>query len=256
MPSRDGKEEARDRGAALRARAQGRRRLLGDGPRARLVRGLRAAARADPRTSSPRTSLRTPSTCSSATSSSPGRASAPASASSTWATIYGVNAEQLPGNVQYIGPRPPAPPAGDPGARQDLLLRLAHRARLRRAGAGQARGRVDAKPGRAVAVESVPLTAGRRLRDVSGTLAELQRLAAEVGDDFLRVTVKAEAPTPGSPTRCASCCRTRSRSRSTTPAQPTPAEAAATGATAPWSPPSSSPVLPGEERHRARAKTC
>ena len=32
---------------------------------------------------------------------------------------------------------------------------------------------------------------------MSGTLAELQRLATEAGPDFLRVTVKAEAPTPG-----------------------------------------------------------
>jgi exonuclease SbcD len=32
---------------------------------------------------------------------------------------------------------------------------------------------------------------------VAGTLAELQRLASEVGSDFLRVTVKAEGPTPG-----------------------------------------------------------
>ena len=38
------------------------------------------------------------------------------------------------------GPRPPPSAAGAPGAGQDLLLRLPHRARLRRARAGQARG--------------------------------------------------------------------------------------------------------------------
>jgi hypothetical protein len=32
---------------------------------------------------------------------------------------------------------------------------------------------------------------------VAGTLAELQRLASEVGTDFLRVSVRAEGPTPG-----------------------------------------------------------
>ena len=71
---------------------------------------------------------------------------------------------------------------------------------------------VEAKPGRAAAVESVPLTAGRRLRDVAGTLGELHRLAPEVGDDFLRVEVQADgADARASPSRCGSCCRTPSR---------------------------------------------
>ena len=39
-------------------------------------------------------------------------------------------------------PRAPAPPAGDPGPREDALLRLARRAGLRRAGAGQERRRL------------------------------------------------------------------------------------------------------------------
>jgi hypothetical protein len=43
----------------------------------------------------------------------------------------------------------------------------------------------------------VPVTAGRRLRDVAGTFEELQDLAARVGDDFLRVTVKVDGPLPG-----------------------------------------------------------
>ncbi len=46
----------------------------------------------------------------------------------------------------------------------------------------------EAKPGRPVAVESVPITAGRRLRDVAGTLDELRAQADELGDAFLRVT--------------------------------------------------------------------
>ena len=56
---------------------------------------------------------------------------------------------------------------------------------------------VDAQPGRTAHVESIPLGAGRRLRDIEGTLAQLQTLAGEVGDAFLRVRVKAEGPVPG-----------------------------------------------------------
>jgi hypothetical protein len=54
----------------------------------------------------------------------------------------------------------------------------------------------EAKPGRPASVESVPVTAGRRLRDVAGSLEELERQAEDLGDAFLRVTVKAEAPSP------------------------------------------------------------
>jgi exonuclease SbcD len=56
---------------------------------------------------------------------------------------------------------------------------------------------VEAAPGKAASIESVPLTAGRRLRDVSGTFEELQGLADGLGDAFLRVKVKTPAPVPG-----------------------------------------------------------
>jgi exonuclease SbcD len=56
---------------------------------------------------------------------------------------------------------------------------------------------IEAQAGRPASVESVPLSAGRRLRDVTGTLDELRALQDGVGDDFLRVTVKAEGPVPG-----------------------------------------------------------
>ena len=55
---------------------------------------------------------------------------------------------------------------------------------------------VEAEPGRPARVEAVPLSAGRRLRTVRGTLAELAALAGGVGDDHLRVVVR-EAPRPG-----------------------------------------------------------
>lgn len=55
---------------------------------------------------------------------------------------------------------------------------------------------VDARPGAPAAVRVVPLTAGRRLRTIEGSLAELEPLAGTTGDDFLRVVVR-ERPRPG-----------------------------------------------------------
>jgi exonuclease SbcD len=111
--------------------------------------------------------------------------------------IYGVNAEQLPGNVQYVAlghlhrPQELLAPAKTCYSGSLIELDFGEREQDKRVVL------IDAKPGRAVRLESAPLSAGRRLRDVSGTLGELRSLAPEVGADFLRVTVKAEAPTPG-----------------------------------------------------------
>jgi DNA repair protein SbcD/Mre11 len=111
--------------------------------------------------------------------------------------IYGVNAEQLPGNVQYVAlghlhrPQELLAPAKTCYSGSLIELDFGEREQDKRVVL------IDAKPGRAVTLESAPLSAGRRLRDVVGTLAELQGLTSEVGTDFLRVTVKAEAPTPG-----------------------------------------------------------
>ncbi len=55
---------------------------------------------------------------------------------------------------------------------------------------------VDAEPGKPATVELVPLHSGRRLRRIKASLAELERRAPELGDDFLRVEVDA-APSPG-----------------------------------------------------------
>jgi len=112
-------------------------------------------------------------------------------------TIYGVNPQQLPASVQYIGlghlHRPQEIPAPSKTLYAGSLIELDF-------GEREQDKRVvvlDVKPGRAASVESVPITAGRRLRDVGGSLEELARTADEVGDDFLRVTVKAPGPVPG-----------------------------------------------------------
>jgi exonuclease SbcD len=56
---------------------------------------------------------------------------------------------------------------------------------------------VDLTPGLPAQVAEVPICAGRRLRDVAGTMEELSRRKQGLGSDFLRVTLKAEAPHPG-----------------------------------------------------------
>jgi exonuclease SbcD len=109
--------------------------------------------------------------------------------------IYGVNAQQIPGNLQYVGlghlhrPQEIAAPSRTFYAGSLIELDFGEREQDKRALV------VEARPGRPATVESVPITAGRRLRDVAGTLDELRAL--DTGDDYLRVTVKAESPVPG-----------------------------------------------------------
>jgi exonuclease SbcD len=48
---------------------------------------------------------------------------------------------------------------------------------------------VEAAPGTPATVTDIPITAGRRLRTLRGTVPELEALAGTVGEDFLRVWV-------------------------------------------------------------------
>ncbi len=52
---------------------------------------------------------------------------------------------------------------------------------------------VEATPATPAKVTDIPITAGRRLRTLRGTVAELAALAATVGEDFLRVWVREPA---------------------------------------------------------------
>ena len=52
---------------------------------------------------------------------------------------------------------------------------------------------VDASPGTPARVTDVPITSGRRLRTVRGTVAGLEAEAASFGDDYLRVWVREPA---------------------------------------------------------------
>jgi exonuclease SbcD len=55
---------------------------------------------------------------------------------------------------------------------------------------------IEAEPDMPAVVEPVPLRSGRKLRRVKASLREIERLAPELGDAYLRVEVQA-APTPG-----------------------------------------------------------
>ncbi len=111
--------------------------------------------------------------------------------------IYGVNAQQIPANVQYVGlghlHRPQEVLAPSRTFYSGSLIELDFGERE------QAKSVVvvEAGPGRPAAIELVPVRAGRRLRDLEGTLADLQALAPDVGNDFLRVRVRADGPVPG-----------------------------------------------------------
>jgi exonuclease SbcD len=52
---------------------------------------------------------------------------------------------------------------------------------------------VEATPSTPARVTDIPVTAGRRLRTVRGTVAELEALAGSFGDDYLRIWVREQA---------------------------------------------------------------
>ncbi len=111
--------------------------------------------------------------------------------------IYGLNPQQLPSSLQYIGlghlHRPQDVPAPSRTAYSGSLIELDF-------GEKEQEKRVvlvEARPGRVASVESVPLSSGRRLRDVSGSFEEVRAMAKDLGDAFLRVRVKTVVPMPG-----------------------------------------------------------
>jgi exonuclease SbcD len=111
--------------------------------------------------------------------------------------IYGVDPQQLPSGVQYVAlghlhrPQEVLAPAKTryPGSLIELDF----------GEQDQEKSVVvlEARPRKPPGIELVGVTAGRRLRTVEGTLEDLRRLAGERNGDYLRVRVKAEAPTPG-----------------------------------------------------------
>jgi exonuclease SbcD len=110
--------------------------------------------------------------------------------------IYGLNAQRLPSNVQYIGlghlhrPQEILAPSKTCYAGSLIELDFGEKEQEKRVVV------VEADPGGAARIESVPLTAGRGLRDVAGSLEELQKAARTAGDAYLRVTARVVAPLP------------------------------------------------------------
>ncbi len=109
---------------------------------------------------------------------------------------YGVNPQQLPASVQYVGlghlhrPQEIVAPAKTCYAGSLLELDFGEQEQDKRVVV------IEAAPGRPAALESVPIAVGRRLREVAGSLDELRVGAAAYGDALLRVTVRAETPVP------------------------------------------------------------
>lgn len=110
---------------------------------------------------------------------------------------YEVSAADLPDNCQYVAlghlHRPQQVKAGAPTWYAGSTLQLDFGEQLQEKRVVIA----DAQAGRPARLTSVPLTQGRRLRDVGGTLVQLEKDRSEWGDDFLRVTVDCPGPVPG-----------------------------------------------------------
>ena len=110
--------------------------------------------------------------------------------------VYAVAPQRLPQSASYIAlghlHRPQSIAAAAETRYAGSLLQLDFGER------GQEKSvfLVDVHPGRPPRVEPVPITAGRRLRDVESALADLPHLAPQVGDDHLRVMVHLDHPVP------------------------------------------------------------
>src|SRR5439155_25267281 len=111
--------------------------------------------------------------------------------------VYAVSPQRLPASAHYVAlnhlhrpQRVPAPAwaeySGSPLQLDFGEVDQAKRVVL-----------VEARAGRAVEVHNIPLTSGRKLLDVQGTLDELQARAESLRGAYLRVTLNVPAPAPG-----------------------------------------------------------
>ena len=110
---------------------------------------------------------------------------------------YAVSPQRFPATAHYIAlghlhrPQEIAAPSRTLYAGSILQLDFGERDQQKRVVV------IDAHPGKPPTIESRPLQSGRRLRDVTGTLQEIELRNGDFGDDFLRVTVKVDRPSPG-----------------------------------------------------------
>ncbi len=111
---------------------------------------------------------------------------------------YAVSPARLPGTATYIAlghvHRPQRITASpSPTYYAGSLLQLDFGEREQRKSVSI----VEAAPSRPARVTEIPIAAGRRLFDVAGTLDDVRRSAATVGDAYLRVRVRTDGPVPG-----------------------------------------------------------
>src|SRR5262245_2499176 len=110
---------------------------------------------------------------------------------------YAVSAQRFPSTAQYIAlghlhrPQELSSPSRAFYAGSILQLDFGEQDQEKRVVV------IDAQPKKPAHVESIALTSGRRLRDVSGTLDQLKLHAGTFGNDLLRVTLAIDKPVPG-----------------------------------------------------------
>jgi exonuclease SbcD len=110
---------------------------------------------------------------------------------------YAVSAQRFPSTAHYIAlghlhrPQEISAPSRTLYAGSILQLDFGEREQKKRVVI------IDAHPGKPATIKSYPLTSGRQLTEVFGTLDELRARAETFGDDWLRVTVKVDMPLPG-----------------------------------------------------------
>jgi exonuclease SbcD len=111
--------------------------------------------------------------------------------------IYGVTPQAMP-QVQYVAlghvHRPQRiPGSAVPACYAGSLLQLDFGEREQKKTVAV----IDLIPGKPAAVREIPLTAGRQLLDVSGTMEELATYRTTKDSAFLRATLKCDGPRPG-----------------------------------------------------------
>jgi exonuclease SbcD len=111
---------------------------------------------------------------------------------------YAVPPSRIPGQVAYVAlghVHLPQAVRGSPAPTRyaGSLLQLD----FGEAGQRKSVAIVEASAGRPAKVREVPLSTGRPLRDLRGTLDEVVAQGAEAGDAWLRVFVATEGPVPG-----------------------------------------------------------
>jgi exonuclease SbcD len=112
--------------------------------------------------------------------------------------LFAVAPQAIPATAQYVAlghvHRPQrVPGVAVPARYAGSLLQLD----FGEAGQEKSLVLVDLVPGKPAKVDEIPISAGRRLIDVRGTLDELEKYRETVDDAFLRVFLVCDRPQPG-----------------------------------------------------------